>query len=74
MTKKKRLSSLLENVDENEPGLIKALRYADYPNKAIWILKKYELLLKGENKKMVRMVGKQGELLKKVNESDFFIM
>ena len=35
MTKKKLLSSILENVDENEPGVIKALRYADYPNKAI---------------------------------------
>ena len=33
--KKELLSSFLENLDENESGLIKAVRYANQPNKAI---------------------------------------
>ena len=56
MIKKELLSSLLENVDSE-----KAVGNANQPNKAIQIIKKYELLLKGENKNIVRMVGKLKE-------------
>ena len=54
--------SLLENVDEQENETV---RNAKQPNEAIQTIKRYKLLLKRENKKMIHMVGKQGELLNK---------
>ena len=53
----------MENIDKNVLGTNEVVR-ANQPNEAIWIIKKYELLLKAENKKMVGMVGKQGYNLK----------
>ena len=60
MIKEELLPSLLENIDENELGINTVMR-ANQPNEAIRIIKKYKLLLKGENKKMVGMLGKQGD-------------
>ena len=42
-----------KNVDENQSVLNETVRNANQPNEAIQIIKKYELLLKGENKKVV---------------------
>ena len=36
------------------------------------MVKKYEDLLKGANRKVINIVGKQGELLKKFKDSDKF--
>ena len=72
MIKEELLPSLLENIDENELGINTVMR-ANQPNEAIRIIKKYKLLLKGENKKMVGMVGKQGDnYLKYFKESNEF--
>ena len=72
MIKEELLLSLLENIDENELGINTAVR-ANQPNEAIQIINKYKLLLKGENKKMVGMVGKQGDnYLKYFKESNEF--
>ena len=60
MIKEELLPSLLENIDENELGINTVMR-ANQPNEAIRIIKKYKLLLKGENKEMVGMLGKQGD-------------
>ena len=54
---------LLEIVDENELGLNEAVRNANQPNEAIWIITKYKLLFKRGNKNMVKIMGKQKELL-----------
>ena len=54
MIKEELLPSLLENIDENELGINTVMR-ANQRNEAIRIIKKYKLLLKGENKKMVGM-------------------
>ena len=57
----------------DKSGLNEAVGNAKQPNEAIKIRKQYELLLQGEYKKIVRMVGKQYELFKKFKESeDFF--
>ena len=57
----------------DKSGLNEAVGNAKQPNEAIKIRKKYELLLQGEYKKIVRIVGKQYELFKKFKESeDFF--
>ena len=72
MIKEELLLSLLENIDENELGINTAVR-ANQPNEAIQIINKYKLHLKGENKKMVGMVGKQGDYyLKYFKESNEF--
>ena len=53
-------------------GLNEAVGNAKQPNEAIKIIKKYELLLQGEYKKIVGMVSKRYELLKKFKESEDF--
>ena len=54
---------LLENLDEDESGWNEVVRNAKQPNEAIQIIEKYKLLLKGENKRVMSIVDKQGELL-----------
>ena len=63
MVKEELPRSLLENVDEQENETV---RNAKQPNEAIQTIKRYKLLLKRENKKMIHMVGKQVELLNKI--------
>ena len=48
------------------------VKNAKDPKEAISLIKKYEELLKEENKKIINIVGKQGELLKKSKESNEF--
>ena len=44
------------------------------PKDGIALVKKYEDLLKGANKKIINIIGKQGEILKKFKkDGDFFI-
>ena len=40
------------------------------PKETVSLFKKYEELLKGENRKTINMLGKQGELLKRFKEND----
>ena len=42
------------------------------PQDSIVSVKKYENLLKGTNKKFINIVGKQGEILKRVRDEDEF--
>ena len=43
------------------------------PKDGIALVKKYEDLLKGANKKIINIIGKQGEILKKLKkDGDFF--
>ena len=43
------------------------------PKDGIALVKKYEDLLKGANKKIINIIGKQGEILKKFKkDGDFF--
>ena len=42
------------------------------PKETVSLFKKYEELLKGENRKTINILGKQGELLKRFKESDEF--
>ena len=45
------------------------------PKDGIALVKKYEDLLKGANKKIINIIGKQGEILKKFNkDGDFFFL
>ena len=50
----------------------KTIQGEEEPKEATSIIKKYEELLKGENGKIINIVDKQGEVLKKFKESDEF--
>ena len=45
---------------------------AKEPKEGIHLVEKYEDLLKGANRKILNIVGKQGELLKRFKDSDNF--
>lgn len=62
----------MENKDDNKSVLNEVVRNANQANEVILVIKKYKLLLKGENRKMIGMMGKQGELLKRIKETEEF--
>ena len=51
MIREELINLLLETEDENEPGLVEVLRNAKDPKETVVIIKKYEDMLKGQNKK-----------------------
>ena len=48
------------------------VKNAKEPKDGISLVKKYDALLKGANRKIINIVGKQGELLKRFKDSDEF--
>ena len=58
--------------EEDYSGLNKEVKNAKEPKGATSIIKKYEQLLRGENRKIINIMEKQGELLKKFKEKDEF--
>ena len=59
--------------DEEDNYLeMKEVKNAKEPKNGISLVKKYEGLLKGANWKIINIVGKQGELLKRFKDSDGF--
>ena len=46
------------------------VKNAKEPKDGISLIKKYEDLLKGANRKIINIVGKQGELLKRFKDSN----
>ena len=66
------MSSLIETEDEDEPGLDEAVRNKKEPEEAIKIIKRYEEISKTQNRKIINIVGKQEQLLKKFKETEGF--
>ena len=60
IVKEESLGSLIETEDEDEPGLDKVVRNMKEPKEAIENIKRYEDILKSQNKK-INIVGKQRE-------------
>ena len=50
----------------------KELKNSKDPKDGISLIKKYEDLLKGTNRKIINIVGKQGELLERFKDSNKF--
>ena len=48
------------------------VKNAKQPKDGIYLVKKYEDLIKETNRRIVNVVGKQGELLKRFKDSDEF--
>ena len=66
------LASIIEIADEYYSGLSKEMKNLMEPKEALSIIKKYNELLKGENRKIINLVGNQGKLLKKFKKNDEF--
>ena len=71
---KELLASISEVFDEEEEYLSmnEEVKNAKEPKEGISLIKKYEDLLKGANKKINNIVEKQGELIKRFKDSDEF--
>ena len=72
MIKKELQESILEVSEEENANLNGEVKNAKSLNKGISLVQKYENILKGANKKIINIVRKQGELLKRFKEEDEF--
>ena len=71
--KKRLLASILEVFGEEDYlQICMEVKNANDLKDGIYLVKKYEDLLKGANEKIINIVGKQGELLKRFKDSDEF--
>ena len=71
--KRELLNSLKENNDVEEQGLNKTVNNVNNSQEAIVIIRRYEDIIKTQNKKAVGYIAKQGQLLKKFKDTqDFF--
>ena len=68
------LASLVQNSDGegDYSELNEEVKNAKEPQDGIDSVKKYENVLKGANKKIMNIVGKHGELLKRFRDEDEF--
>ena len=65
------LNSLQEN-DVEEQGLNKTGNNVNNSQEAIIIIRRYEDIIKTQNKKAIGYIGKQGQLLKKFKDTEHF--
>ena len=72
MIKKELQESILEVSEEQNANLNDKVKNVKSLNEGISLLQKYGNLLKDPNKKIINIVGKQGELLKRFKEEDEF--
>ena len=70
--KKELQKSILEGLGEEKANLNEEVKNAKTLNEGISLAQKYENLSKGANKKIINIVGKQDELLKRFKEEDEF--
>ena len=70
--KKELQESILEGLGEKNANLNEEEKNTKSLNEGISLVQKYENLLKGANKKIIIIVGKQGKLLKRFEEEDEF--
>ena len=72
MIKKDLLDSILEASEEQNANLNEEVKNVKCLKGGISLVQKYENLLKCANKKIINIVGKQGELLKRFKEQHEF--
>ena len=70
MIKKELQQSILEASEKENANLSEEVKNMKSLNEGISLVQKYENLLKGANRKITNIVGKQGELLKRFKEED----
>ena len=67
--KRELLNSSKENDDVEEQGLNKTVSNANNSQEVIAIIRRYDDLMKNQNKKPIGYIAKQGELLKKFKDT-----
>ena len=72
MIKKKLQESILKASEEENANLNGEVKNVKSLNEGISLMQKCENLLKGANQKIINIVGKQGELLRRFKEEDEF--
>ena len=72
MIKKELQESILKASEEEKANLNEEVKNVKSLNERISLVQKYKNLLKGANKKIINIVGKQGELLKRFKGEDEF--
>ena len=72
MTKNELQESILEVSEEENANLNEEVKNVKSLNEGIALVKKYENLLKSANKKIINIIGKQGELRKRFKKEDEF--
>ena len=70
MIKKELQESILEICEKEKANLNEEVKNVKSLNEGISLVQKYENLLRGANKKIINIVGKQGQLLKRFTEDD----
>ena len=70
--KKEWQESILQVSEEENANLNEQVKNAKSLNEGISLIQKYENLLKGADKKVINILGKQGKLLKRFKEEDEF--
>ena len=72
IVKQELLASIAENSDGEKDYLVlnEEVRNAKEPQDGIALVKKYENLLKGTNKKIINIERERGELLKRFRDED----
>ena len=70
MIKKELQESILEVPEEENANLNEEVKNVKSLNERLLLDQNYENLLKGANKKIINIVGKQGKLLKRFKEED----
>ena len=75
IVKQELIASIAEfsNGEEDYLELDEKVKNAKEPQDGIVLVKKYENLLKGTNKKIITIVGKQGKILKRFRVEDDFL-
>ena len=63
---------LKENDDVEEQGINETAKNVNNTEEAIAITRRYEEMIKTQNKKTISYTGKQGELLKKFKDTKNF--
>ena len=72
MIKKELQASIIEVSEKENANLNEEVKNTKEVKEGISLVKKYENLLKRANKKIINIVGKQGELLEIFKEEDEF--
>lgn len=70
---KELLGSVTKIENEDELRLSEVMKNSKKARKVIKIINRYEEILKGQNEKIINIVGKQGELLNLFKELDNFL-
>ena len=72
ITKKKMNERLQENDDVEEQGYNETAKNINNPHETMLVIRRYEDIIKTQNKKVLGYIGKQEQLLKRFKDTKHF--